>query len=45
MAKKKTKSNKSLPSIGEQILIALTREEIVHLLDALFEEASPDARD
>ena len=45
MAKKKTELGKSQSGIGEQILVSLTRDEIVRLLDALFEESSPDARD
>lgn len=40
----KRKSDGSPPAVGEQLFAALTQQEIVHLLDSLFEIVSPDIR-
>ena len=43
--KKKASPGPPLPHLGDQILAALTREEIAQLLDALFEVSPPDSKD
>ena len=43
--KKKAKSDRSTARAGDALFKALTQQEIVHLLDALFEVMSPEPRD